>query len=74
MQHMNIFSLAFIAMLIATFLIRMPHHYKNEVAAGKESKISALDKFNFLLVFTGSTTLPVLYFLSPWFNFADYTH
>lgn len=72
MQHMSFFDFAFIAMLTATFMIRMPHHYKNEVAAGKNSKVGVLDKLNFLLVFTGSTTLPVLYLFSPWFNFADY--
>lgn len=72
MHQSGPFDLVCIAMFFACFFIRMPHEYKTRRVKRVESRDNALEKFNLLLVFTGSLTLPALYFFSPWFRFANY--
>jgi protein-S-isoprenylcysteine O-methyltransferase Ste14 len=45
---------------------------RNKKIRAVESREGAFGKFCLLLVFTGSTTLPLLYLFTPWFDFADY--
>jgi protein-S-isoprenylcysteine O-methyltransferase Ste14 len=66
------FDAVFIAMFILCFVIRVPLEARNRKIGTVESRKGALERFCLLLVFTGSTTMPVLYFMTPWFRFADY--
>lgn len=73
MQNLGNFDLVFIVMLVFSFMIRVPYQYKNEKLRKIESLITVKERVNFMFVFTGSTTLPVLYIFSPWFKFANYS-
>ena len=73
MHNLGNFDFVFIVMLVCCFIIRIPFHTRNERLKKVKSQITLAEKLNFMLVFTGSTTLPVLYIFSPWFNFANYS-
>jgi protein-S-isoprenylcysteine O-methyltransferase Ste14 len=72
MHHPGMFDGVFIAMFALCFIIRAPLEIRNRTIGTVESRKGALERFCLLLVFTGSTTMPLLYFLTPWFRFADY--
>lgn len=72
MPHLGTYDVIFIVLLICSFLIRAPWEFKNKKIRAVESRERATGRFYLLLVFTGSTTLPLLYLLTPWMNFADY--
>ncbi|GJJ03039.1 farnesyl cysteine carboxyl-methyltransferase [Duganella rhizosphaerae] len=72
MHRLAIFDYVFVVMLVLCFLIRAPSEYKNKKIQSVESREGGKAKFYLMLVFTGSTTLPLLYLLTPWFNFANY--
>jgi len=69
---MGTFDLIFIVMWVCCFIIRAPLEYKNKKLKPVESREGGAGKFLLMLVFTGSTTLPLLYLFTPWFHFADY--
>jgi len=73
MQNLGVFNLAFVVMLVLSFIIRAPYHYRSEKLKKVRSQITLKERLNFILVFTGSMTLPLLYLFSPWFNFANYS-
>ena len=72
MHHAGMFDVVFIAMFALCFAIRAPLEFRNKKIKSVESREGAVGKSCLLLVFTGSTTLPVLYLFTPWFDFADY--
>jgi protein-S-isoprenylcysteine O-methyltransferase Ste14 len=72
MHHPGMFDVVFIAMFVLCFIIRAPLEVRNRKIGTVDSRKGAMERFCLLLVFTGSTTMPVLYFLTPWFRFADY--
>lgn len=72
MHHLGMYDYVFIVMLICSFIIRAPWEFKNKKIRAVESREGATGKFYLLLVFTGSTTLPLLYLFTPWFDFANY--
>ena len=72
MHHLGVFDYIFIAMIVLCLLIRGPWEYRNKKLKPVESRDSGKERFNLLLVFTGSVTMPVLYLATPWFDFANY--
>jgi len=72
MSHLGVFDWIFVAMMVVCFLIRGPWELRNKKSKAVESRDSGLERFNLLLVFTGSITMPVLYLATPWFDFANY--
>lgn len=72
MHHTGWFDGVFIVMWVCCFLIRMPAEFRSSRTETVESRRGAQARFYLMLVFTGSTTLPLLYFFTPWFDFADY--
>jgi protein-S-isoprenylcysteine O-methyltransferase Ste14 len=72
MHHAGMFDVVFLAMFVACFVIRAPLELRNKRIRSVETREGAVGKFCLLLVFTGSTTLPLLYLFTPWFDFADY--
>lgn len=72
MHYLGRFDYVFIAMWALCFIIRAPWEYKNKKLKPVESREESKNKFLLLLVFTGANTLPLLYFLTPWFDFARY--
>jgi protein-S-isoprenylcysteine O-methyltransferase Ste14 len=66
------FDTIFIVMIVLCLLIRGPWEYRNRQLRQVESRDSAKERFNLLLVFTGSVTMPVLYLCTPWFDYANY--
>lgn len=72
MHHKGLFDYVYIVMLVLCFLIRAPLEFKNKRIRAVESREGTLGRLLLLLVFTGSTTMPVLYLFTPWFDFADY--
>lgn len=73
MHHLGIFDYIFIALIILCLLIRGPWEYRNKKSKPVESRDSGKERFNLLLVFTGSVTMPVLYLCTPWFDYANYS-
>jgi protein-S-isoprenylcysteine O-methyltransferase Ste14 len=72
MHHPGVIDGVFIAMFVLCFIIRAPLEVRNRKIGTVESRKGAMERFCLLLVFTGSTTMPLLYLLTPWFRFADY--
>ena len=72
MHHTGLFDGIFIAMYVLCALIRVPHEYANKRADHVESRQGGAERLCLLLVFTGSTTMPVLYLFTRWFDFADF--
>ncbi|MYM25290.1 isoprenylcysteine carboxylmethyltransferase family protein [Duganella sp. FT135W] len=72
MHHLGVFDYIFVLMIVACFLIRAPWEFRNKKAKAVESRDNAKERFNLLLVFTGSLTMPVLYLCTSWFDFANY--
>ncbi|MTV39595.1 protein-S-isoprenylcysteine O-methyltransferase [Duganella radicis] len=72
MHHLGVFDWIFVAMMVLCFLIRGPWEFRNKQSRAVESRDSGKERFNLLLVFTGSITMPVLYLATPWFDFANY--
>jgi protein-S-isoprenylcysteine O-methyltransferase Ste14 len=72
MHHAGILDVVFIAMFALCFVIRAPLEFRNKKIKAVESREGALGKFCLLLVFTGSTTMPLLYLFTPCFDVADY--
>jgi protein-S-isoprenylcysteine O-methyltransferase Ste14 len=72
MHHPGMFDVVFIAMFVLCFIIRAPLEVRNRKIGTVDSRKGARERFCLLLVFTGSTTMPLLYLLTPWFRFADY--
>jgi protein-S-isoprenylcysteine O-methyltransferase Ste14 len=73
MHHMDYFDIIFIAMYLLFALIRVPRDNNNKRARHIESRKGASEKLCLLLVFTGFTTMPVIYLFTPWFDYADFT-
>ncbi|MFJ1467316.1 protein-S-isoprenylcysteine O-methyltransferase [Massilia orientalis] len=72
MHHAGTFDAVFLAMFCVCFAIRAPLDIRNRKVKAVESREGMFEKFCLMLVFTGSTTLPLLYLFTPWFDFADY--
>jgi protein-S-isoprenylcysteine O-methyltransferase Ste14 len=72
MHHLNLFDAVYLAMVFACFLIRTPLEIRNRRIRTTEMREGALGKFLLMLVFTGSATMPLLYFVTHWFDFASY--
>jgi hypothetical protein len=72
MHHAGMFDVGFLAMFALCFVIRAPLEVRNRKIRAVGSRVGAFGKFCLLLVLTGSTTLPLLYLFTPWFDFADY--
>ncbi|GJI98848.1 farnesyl cysteine carboxyl-methyltransferase [Duganella caerulea] len=73
MRHLTVFDYVFIAMVFVSFLIRFPREYHGKKIKAVESRTNAKEKFCLTLVFTGSVTLPLIYFVSPWLDVANHT-
>lgn len=65
MHHVSVFDGIFIAMYLLFALIRIPRDYSNKRTRHIKSRQGAAEKFCLLLVFTGFTTVPVLYLFTP---------
>lgn len=75
MNSINYFEICVVINMIAGFCIRLPYERLNERTAKTEASHDHLEQVILVLTFTGGLTLPFLYFLTPWFGFADYhTH
>jgi protein-S-isoprenylcysteine O-methyltransferase Ste14 len=72
MHHADMFDVVFLAMFALCVVIRAPIEVRNKRIRAVESRAGVFEKFCLLLVLTGSTTLPLLYLFTPWFDFADY--
>ncbi|PMB23836.1 protein-S-isoprenylcysteine O-methyltransferase [Fischerella thermalis] len=59
--------------IFLSFLIRWPHANRNKHNQIAESKKTNQDVWRQYLVFFGLAIIPMVYTLTPWFNFADYT-
>ena len=72
MHHAGMFDVVFMAMFVLCVVIRAPLEVRNRKTRAVESREGVFGKFCLLLVLAGSTTLPILYLFTPWFDFADY--
>lgn len=72
MHHAGMFDVVFMVMFVCCFVIRAPLEVRNRKIRAVETREGVFGKFCLLLVFTGSTTLPILYLFTPWLDFADY--
>jgi protein-S-isoprenylcysteine O-methyltransferase Ste14 len=72
MHHMGVFDIVFILMYLLFALIRVPRDLGNKRAKHIESRKGAVESICLLLVFTGFTTMPVLYLFTPWLDVADF--
>ena len=72
MHQLSVFDEIFMAMWVCCFFIRVPLELRNKKIKAVESRESGRGKFFLMLVFTGSTTLPVLYLFTPWLGAANY--
>ena len=72
MHHAGMFDVVFLAMFALCVVIRAPIEARTRRIRAVESRAGMFEKFCLLLVLTGSTTLPLLYLFTPWFDFADY--
>jgi len=72
MHPISLYDSVFLAMMAACFLIRTPLELRNRRIRTVESREGATGKFLLMLVFTGSTTLPLLYFVTHWLDVAAY--
>jgi protein-S-isoprenylcysteine O-methyltransferase Ste14 len=72
MHHAGMFDVVFLAMFALCFVIRARLELRNKRSRAVASRDGPFGKFCLLLVLTGSTTLPLLYLFTPWFDVADY--
>lgn len=72
MHQLGMFDMVFVAMVVLCFVVRAPWEYRNKKLRATESRDNGKEKFNLLLVFTGSATMPLLYLATPWFDSTNY--
>jgi protein-S-isoprenylcysteine O-methyltransferase Ste14 len=72
LKDLNVFEIALISNMIIGAIIRFPYEKMNKKFAKKDSNHNFKEKFFLILTFTGGMTLPILYFLTPWFDFANF--
>lgn len=72
MHHRGFFDIVFIVIYLLFALIRVPRDLDNKRAKHIQSHKGASEKIGLLLVFTGFSTMPVLYLFTSWFDFADF--
>jgi protein-S-isoprenylcysteine O-methyltransferase Ste14 len=72
MHRPAMFDWVYIAMMVCCFLIRAPLDHRNRKIRAVASWNNAKERFLLILVGTGTTTLPLIYYLTPWLRFADY--
>lgn len=73
MQNLGVYDFIYIAVLVLCFLIRFPYEKRNLKLKKVKADITLKERITLLLVFTGSLTMPLLYFFTPWFQFSNYT-
>ena len=72
MKGLNIFEIALIVNMIIGFIIRFPYEKMNSKSPKIDNNHNFKESFFLILTFTGGLTLPILYFLTPWFDFANF--
>lgn len=70
---MKLFAIAFWAAIVAEMIIRAPLNKKRKLEKMSESRVSAQEKTLLGLLFAGMFLLPLVYSLTDWLDFADYT-
>lgn len=68
-----IFKGFYLAGLIAAFVIRYPAARRRKQERIKETRQSGRERLLLALTSLGLPLLPMVYLLTPWFNFADYS-
>ena len=66
-------KIAYGILIIGTFIIRYPHEKRNKANNITNDDKTALEKVLLLLVFIGMMILPLIYFFTYLFSFANYT-
>ena len=72
MKGLNVFEIALIGNMIMGTIIRFPYEIMNKKSGKVDSNHNFKESFFLMLTFTGALTLPILYFLTPWFDFANF--
>ncbi|MEM9847985.1 MAG: protein-S-isoprenylcysteine O-methyltransferase [Bacteroidota bacterium] len=66
-------KILFVAMIIATVVIRKPHEKRNKDNTITQDNKTNLEKTLLALTSLGLMVLPLIYLVTPFFSFADYT-
>lgn len=72
MKSLNVFEIALVINMIIGTVIRFPYEKLNRKSVKKDGNYNFRENFFLILTFTGGMTLPILYFLTPWFDFANF--
>ena len=66
-------KIIFLVGFVSCSIIRTPHQRKNKQNTIVDDRKTAQENTLLFLVFLGMFVLPMLYVLTPWFNFANYS-
>jgi protein-S-isoprenylcysteine O-methyltransferase Ste14 len=66
-------KILFMIGVVSSFVIRLPYQRENKHNTIVRDHKTTQEKILLLLVFVGMIILPLIYILSPWLNFANYT-
>jgi protein-S-isoprenylcysteine O-methyltransferase Ste14 len=72
MPNWNVFDIIYLIFIAITFIIRMPYAKISRSTKIIKSQVDLGEKIGLPLAFLGGFFLPIIYFFSPLFNFADY--
>lgn len=68
-----ILKILFAIGVVSSFVIRFPYQRENKQNTIVRDRKTTQEKILLLLVFVGMIILPLIYVLSPWLNFANYS-
>lgn len=73
--HMDTLTLKILFMIgiVSSFVIRLPYQRENKKNKIAYDRKTMQEKVLILLVFIGMIILPLIYVMSPWLNFANYS-
>lgn len=72
MRGFNIFEVVLLVNIALGILIRFPYEKINRSSRTIDNSHDLREKFFLILTFTGGGTLPFLFFVTPWFDFANF--
>lgn len=68
-----VYPLIFLVGWISLWVIRIPYIRQSLKMEGTEYSSGRFDQFLVVLLFLGTTFIPLVYIFTPWLDFADYT-
>lgn len=68
-----VYQFIFLLGWVSMWVIRLPYIRQSLKTEGTEYPSARLDKLLVVILFLGTTVIPLLYIFTPWLDFADYT-